>query len=780
MPEGKERIGVFICGCGGNISSTVDVEELRKNIEGVEGVASSLAVEFLCSKPNLEMIKETIKKNELDRVVVACCSPAMHETLFKNLLQEVGLNPNLLEHVNLREQCSWVHHDKKKPTRKAMELVKGGIYRAKQLEELSSKKVEISKEILVIGGGISGITSALQLANSGFKVHLIERSASIGGHMAQLSKTFPTLDCSPCILSPKMVEVSIHPNINLLTYAGIEEVTGNPGNFHVKIKQEPRCVDGEKCLECGKCSEECPQEVKHEFEEGLYTRKAIYKPFPQAVPTSYVVDPKECIQCGSCVEVCPVDAIDLEELSRIIELEVGAIIVATGFDSFDPNALAEYNYGHDDVITAMQMERLMIMEAGEGKALKRLSNKKRVKRIAYLLCVGSRDVNRGVPYCSKVCCTYAIKQVILLKKNFPYMNIWIYYIDIRTSTRGCEEFYMRAQEEFDINFLRGRASEIIESNDDKLLVRAEDTSLGENIDNEFDLVVLCPAILPSRGLGELSKKLNIPLSDDNFIAELHPKLAPVQTHRAGIFAAGCTLGPKDIHDCVAEAKAAASQAIEFVGEGMIEIEPIVAVVDHEKCTLCKKCIDVCPVNAISINDTLSIDDITCFGCGACVPECPEDALDLNHYTDAQIMGMVSGLLENEKEDEIRIIGFFGELAYTAADSVGVAKMDYSPKISIIRVPSTARVSLKHILHAFEEGADGVLLSDEEEVELSKLTEKRILHFQKTLEEMGIEKDRIRFMPMFLPTFRVMPKLIDNFVKVIEKQGKLKKHRNRRI
>lgn len=774
MPEGKERIGVFICGCGGNISDTVDVEELRKKIEGVEGVVSPVAVEFLCSKPNLEMIKETITKNELDRVVVACCSPAMHETLFKNLLQEIGMNPNLLEHVNLREHCSWVHHDKERTTRKAVELVKGGIYRAKELEELSSKKVDISKEILVIGGGISGITSALQLANSGFKVHLIERSASIGGHMAQLSKTFPTLDCSPCILSPKMVEVSIHPNIKLRTYSEVESVSGNPGNFHVKIRQKSRRVDSEKCLGCGKCSEECPEEVSHEFEEGLYKRKAIYKPFPQAVPTSFVIDPESCIECGSCVDVCPADAIDLEEEDEFIELDVGAIIVATGFDSFDPSVLAEYNYQHDDVITAMQMERLMIMEAGEGKALKRLSNGKRIKKIAYLLCVGSRDVNRGVPYCCKICCTYAIKQAILLKKNFRYMDIWLHFIDIRTSTRGCEEFYMRAQQEFGIKFLKGRVAEVSESESGALWIRTEDTMRDEIVANEFDLVVLCPAILPSKGMGELAKRLSIPLGADNFIAELHPKLAPVQTHRVGIFAAGCALGPKDIHDCVTDGKAAASQAIEFVGEGKIDIEPIIAVVDQEKCNLCMKCIEVCPVKAISVDESLHIDDITCIGCGACVPECPEDALDLKHYTDNQIMNMISGLLEDVKDDDIRIIGFFGDLAYTAADSVGVAKMDYSPKISIIKVPSTARVNLKHILHAFEEGADGVLLSDEEEVELSKLTEKRIFDFQKTLEEMGIKKERIKFMPMFLPTFRVMPKHIDNFIKVVDKLGKLKK------
>jgi heterodisulfide reductase subunit A len=608
----KKRIGVFICGCGGNISKTVDVDTLKDEVEKFEDVEYVEGSQFTCSKLNLESIKSAIAEKVLTGVVIAACSPHMHETLFKNIAEEAGLNRFLVEHVNLREQVSWVHDDKGIATKKALDIIRGGVQRARELGPLTPDIVDIEKDVLVLGGGISGITSSLQLAETGYNVYLVEKEPSIGGHMAQLSKTYPTLDCSPCILAPKMADVIIHPKIKLLTCSEIAELSGSPGNYKVKIKQKPRGVNTETCLCCGKCEEECPEEIEAEFEEGLFTRKAIYKPFPQAVPPSYTIDFENCIECGSCVEVCPVDAVNLEEEEKGIELNVGAIIAATGFELFDPSALAEYHYEHPDVISALQMERLFINEAAEGKVLKRKKDGKRVKKVAYLLCVGSRDVNRGVAHCCKVGCTYAIKQSVQLREYYRYINVWVYYLDIRSSTRGCEEFYMRAQEEFKVNFVKSRGAEVLPS-ESGLIVRAEDVHAGEIVDNEFDMVVLCPAILPNSDLENLAKILKIPLGPDGFIAEKHPKLDPVATHRSGIFAAGCSLGPKDIHECVTDATSASAKAMEFIGDGTMIVDPVKAIIDPEKCTKCGKCVPVCPVNAISIEPEIVLDStrLTC-------------------------------------------------------------------------------------------------------------------------------------------------------------------------
>ncbi|UCF07770.1 MAG: 4Fe-4S binding protein [Thermoplasmata archaeon] len=772
MTNGMRNIGVFICGCGGNISQTVDVAALEDPIQKIEDVVHVEVTQFTCSKLNLESMKNAIKEKQLSAVVVGACSPHMHEPLFKQVAMEAGLNPYLVVHINLREQCSWVHHDKEIATRKALELLRGGIERAKTLESLEPKTVPINKNTLVVGGGIAGITAALQLAASGYGIIVVERYPSIGGHMAQLSKTYPTLDCSPCILAPKMADLSIHPRITLLTCSEVASVDGAPGNFHVRIKQNPRGVDTETCVSCGKCSEECPEEIEHEFDENLYKRRAIYKPFPQAVPSAYVIDFDNCTGCGSCVEVCPVSAVNLEEEEKVIELDAGTIIAATGFSLFDPAQLKEYNFEHEDVITALQMERLMINEAAEGKVLKRFSDSKRVKKVGYLLCIGSRDVNRGVPHCCKVGCTYAIKQSVQLREYFRYMDVWVYYLDIRASTRGCEEFYMRSQEEYKVNYVKSRGAEVIAKEGGGMIIRAEDVAEGEIIENEFDMVVLCPAILPVEGNEELAKILKIPLGADGFIAEKHPKLDPVSTHRPGIFAAGCALGPKDIHECVTDANSAAAKAMEFIGDGTMVVDPIKAYTIPEKCTKCEKCAPICPVSAITLEPEIFIDEFACIGCGACIPECEFNALDMWHYKDSQLEAEIRGVLQGKDEgEEPVIIGFFGDaLAYTAADSAGTARMHYPPGIRIIRIPTAARIGLEHILRTFSLGADGVLLSDEEGGELSELIEGRIEKYRTRLEELGIESGRLEFMPMLLPTFKVMPKKIELFVKKVKKMG----------
>lgn len=777
--EKEERIGVYVCHCGTNIGATVDCKVVSDYAQGLQGVVVSRDNVYTCSEPGQAQIIDDIKKHRLTKVVVASCSPKMHEKTFRNAIQSAGLNPYSLEMVNLREQCSWVHKDKVEGTKKAKDLVKGGVLRAARLEALYPKEMAMSKDVLVIGGGIAGISAALQLANSGFKVYLVEKQPSIGGRMAQLSKTFPTLDCAPCILSPRMVEAGAHANIALYTGSEVVGFSGFPGNYRVKVRIGPKGVDPKKCVGCAKCEKVCPSKTANEFEECLYERKAIYKPFPQAVPASYIIDFDKCKKCGVCVKVCSAHAIDLEESERYQEFDVGAVIVATGFDMFDVKKLHEYDTSLPDVITGTQMERLMINECGAGMVLKRKEDGNRVKKVAYVLCAGSRTRKVGVPYCSKICCNYAIKQSVILRKTFPYMQVYVYYIDIRSAGRGFEEFYVRAQEEFGVKFIHGKVAQI-QKGVNGILVTAEDVTLGEIIENEFDMVVLCTAMLPSKGTDDLAKLLKVPLGEDGFISEKHPKLDPVSTHRSGIFAAGVILGPKDVRDSVIDGRSTAAHVVEFLGTGRMLIDPVKAfVTDGMKCTKWKACEAICPVKAIQVDEVPRVDTIACIGCGACVSECPEGVFELAHYSNSQIDAEMRGLLDEESPD-VRILGLFGDvLAYVAADTAGTARMEYPPSIRIMRVPSVARVARKEILRAFAYGADGVLLSDEEGGEVSHIAEQRLKALGPELDALGIGKDRVTFVPMLLPIYKVLPKYIDTFDKKVKQLGKLKKEERRK-
>lgn len=775
----EERIGVYVCHCGTNIAGTVDCKAVSEYAQGLEGVVISRDNVYTCSEPGQNQIIEDIKKHNLTKVVVASCSPKMHEKTFRKTVSDAGLNPYSLELVNLREQCSWVHKDKNEGTKKAKDLVKGGVLRAARLEALYPKEMVMSKDVLVIGGGIAGISAALQLANSAYKVYLVEKKASIGGRMAQLSKTFPTLDCAPCILSPRMVDVAANPNIALYTYSEVVDFSGSPGNYRVKVRMGPRGVDLKKCVGCARCEKVCPVKSLNEFEECLYERKTIFKPFPQAVPASYVIDFDKCNKCGLCVKVCGVKAIDLEERERFEEFSVGVVIMATGFDMFDVKKLTEYDTSLPDVITGTQMERLMINECGAGMVLKRKADGNRVKKVAYVLCAGSRTRKIGVPYCSKICCNYAIKQTVILRKTFPYMQVYVYYIDIRAAGRGFEEFYVRAQEEYGVKFIHGKVAEI-QKGTNGILVRAEDVTLGEIIENEFDMVVLCTAMLPSKGTAELAKLLKVPLGEDGFVSEKHPKMDPVSTHRSGLFAAGVTLGPKDVRDSVVDGRSTAAHAIEFLGTGKMLIDPVKAyVADGMKCTKWKACEAICPVKAIQVDEFPRIDTITCIGCGACVSECPEGVIDIAHYTDSQLDAEMKGLL-NEEGADIRILGMFGDvLAYVAADSAGTARMEYPASIRMMRLPSAARAGRREILRAFAYGADGVLLSDEEGGEMSHIVEERLKALGPELDALGIGKGRITFVPMLLPVYKVLPKYIDTFDKKVKQLGRLSKETRKR-
>jgi heterodisulfide reductase subunit A len=650
----EPRIGVYICHCGSNIAGTVDTEAVAKSAEGLEGVVVARDYKFMCSDPGQELIKKDIKDLGLNRVVVASCSPTMHEPTFRRACQEAGVNPYLFEMANIREHVSWVTEDKDKATEKAKALVSAAVRRVYYHQPLETKEVPVNPNTLVVGGGIAGIQAALKVADSEHQVYLVERTPSIGGHMAQLDKTFPTLDCSACILTPKMTLVGSHPFIKLLTYSEVEEVSGYIGNFKVKIRKKARYVNEELCTGCGVCQTKCPWKVDNEFEAGLGKRKAIYTPFPQAVPNVPVIDREHCAyfqsgKCRACEKFCEAKAIDFEQEDEIIEVEVGSIILSTGFQVFDPTPIYAYGYGRlDNVITSLEFER-MINSAGptEGELL--LKNGDAPQSVAIIHCVGSRD-EKYHEYCSRVCCMHSMKFAHLIKEHTE-AEVYEFYIDIRSFGKGYEEFYNRILEE-GTTFIRGRPAEITNvaetlEEEGKLIVQFEDTLAGKQRRLPVDMVVLSCALEPQPDAEAINRLFNISCSGDGFFLEKHPKLEPVSTMTDGIFLAGCCQGPKDIPDTVAQASAAAAEALAIISRGRVEVEAATAVIDERICSGCQACKEVCPYSAIEYDaekNVCLVNKALCKACGACVATCFSDAISLEHYTNEQIVAQMEGAL----------------------------------------------------------------------------------------------------------------------------------------
>ena len=641
-----KRTGVFVCHCGINIAGTVDVKKVTQELSKHPGVVHSEDYVYMCSDPGQNLIMESIKENKLDKVVVACCSPTLHESTFRKAAKEAGINEFQCEIANIREQCSWVHKDKDEATKKAIKLTQATVEKVRQDESLEPIGVSVTKRALVVGGGISGIQSALDLANSGFEVILVEREPSIGGHMIQLSETFPTLDCSQCILTPKMVEVSKHPNIKLMTYSEVQEISGYVGNFKVKILKKPTYVDPDACTLCDECTKVCPVLVPNEFEMGLTGRRAIYIPFPQAIPATYTLDVKSCpgllpIACGKCADVCEPNAIDFDMKPEIVEEEVGAIIVATGYDLYDKKNMGEYGYGkYADVLDGLQFERLLSPSGPTMGKVLRPSDHKEPKEVVFIQCAGSRDPELHCPYCSKICCMYTAKHAMLYKHHVPDGQPYIFYIDIRSGGKDYEEFVQRAVEEDGVLYIRGKVSKLFEENG-KIKIWAVDTLAGKDIEINADMVVLATAIRPSEGSEELAKKLKLALDKDGFLSEAHPKLRPVESVSAGMFLAGAAQAPKDIPEAVAQASGASAKAISILSQERLFHSPTVSKVNPNLCTGCGMCVEVCPYDALALKDgKAEVNEVLCEGCGTCSATCLRGAIEVKNFSALQIHEMI--------------------------------------------------------------------------------------------------------------------------------------------
>ena len=661
--NGKVRIGCYICHCGVNIASVIDVKAVAEYAASMPGVVMSREYKYMCSDPGQELIQQDIREHKLNRIIVVSCSPLLHEHTFRTAVEKGGLNPFYFQMVNIREHDSWVHTDKVAATEKAKALVRAAIQRVALHKSLTPKSVPVNPHVLIVGGGIAGIHAALSLANAGKQVTLVEREPTIGGHMAKFDKTFPTLDCAACILTPKMSAVRSHPNITLWTYSEVVKVNGFVGSFNVTVKRKPRFVDEELCIGCLECIEACVYKdgkYPDEFNEGLSKRKPVYIPFPQATPQVVLIDPETCIDFKSgkckktCIEVCGDRyAIDLKQKEKMEEIQVGTIILATGFQVFDAHKIPYYGYGiYPNVYTALEVERLINASGPTGGEII-LRNGQKPKSIAIIHCVGSRDENTN-RWCSRVCCMYSLKLAHLIHERTE-ADVYNFYIDMRAPGKMMEEFYNRVAQE-GVHLIRGKVAdiypEITNGASERLIVQAEDTLICRILKIPVDMVVLAVGLEPHADAQDVRRLFNISCSTEGFFLERHPKLAPVNTFTDGIFIAGCCQGPKDIPDTVAQAGAAACEALALIDKGEVELEPNTAYVVEEECSGCRTCLTICPYNAISRDEAKQksvINEALCKGCGTCVAACPSGAIKQNLFEDEMIFSEINGLLEIESE-----------------------------------------------------------------------------------------------------------------------------------
>ena len=658
------KIGVFICWCGSNIAATVDVEKVSELIKAEPNVYYADNYQYMCSENGQQLIKNAIKEHHLDGIVIGSCSPRMHEATFRKTAASAGLNPYMVEVANLREQCSWIHKDREEATAKALILVRTAIAKLRLNTPLTEGESPVIKRALVIGGGIAGIQAALDIAEAGYPVDIVEKNPTIGGRMSQLDKTFPTLDCSACILTPKMVDCSQSDKIDILSYSEVEAVSGFVGNFNVKIKRKARYVDETKCTGCKVCMEKCPSKKGlNEFNMNLNNRTAIYIPFAQAIPNVAVIDPEQCIKlktgkCGICQKFCGAGAINYEMKDEFIERQYGAIVVATGFRPINIDAFNEYGYSDNkDVITSLELERLMNAAGPTNGTLLRPSDLTHPKVITFIQCVGSRDVSGcGKPYCSKICCMYTAKHAMLIREKYPDTEVHVFYIDVRTPGKNYDEFYRRAVEQYGVDYIKGMVGKVYNENG-KLMVQGSDLINNDQITIASDLVVLATAIEPEPSVRKIATLLTASIDTNNFLTEAHPKLKPVESPTAGVFLAGVCQGPKDIPETVSQASACAAKVIGLLAKDKLKTNPCVAHSNEQMCNGCSQCANVCAYGAITYENkefrigggktetrrVAVVNPAVCQGCGACTVTCPSGAMDLSGFSSKQIMSEVEAI-----------------------------------------------------------------------------------------------------------------------------------------
>ena len=659
-----QRIGVFVCWCGSNIAGTVDVKAVAEALKSEPGVVFSTNYQYMCSEAGQNIVKDAVKEHNLTGVVICSCSPRMHEATFRKAVASVGLNPYMLEVANIREQCSWIHKDMATGTEKAIILARAAVAKVCLNAPLIAGESPVKKRALVIGGGIAGIQTALDIADAGFEVDIVEKNATIGGKMAQIDKTFPTLDCAACILTPKMVDVAQHEKINIYAYSEVDAVKGFVGNFNVTIRKKARYVKEDVCTGCGLCTEKCPQrKVPNEFNLGMDNRRAIYIPFAQAVPKVATIDANYCTmlktgKCGVCSKVCTAGAIDYKQKDELVEREYGAIVVATGFNPIKLDNFDEYAYSQSpDVITSLEFERLTNAAGPTAGKLLRPSDGKHPHTSVFVQCVGSRDTSGcGKPYCSKICCMYTAKHAMLTREKYPDTDVYVFYIDVRTPGKNFDEFYRRAVEEYGVHYIKGMVGKVAPEGD-KLMVQASDLIANEQIHIAADLVVLAAAIEPDKSARPLATMLTASMDTNDFFTEAHPKLRPVESPTAGVFLSGTCQGPKDIPETVSQAGAAAAKVIGLLAKDKLTCNPCVAHSDEMMCNGCSSCEKVCPYGAITYVDkefrmpdrtvqvrrVASVNEAVCQGCGACTVACPSGAMDLKGFSNSQIMAEVDAI-----------------------------------------------------------------------------------------------------------------------------------------